>query len=95
MTRRIRDLRQAVTRVIWAEAESADYATCGEEAFEEVLTREMLSDRFCDEPLDDHVARICLDLNLVLENIDRWRDLPDPPEDEGPQDGPPERRSSA
>ena len=85
VTRRIRDLRQAVGRVIWAEAETegADTATLLEEALEDVLVREILSDRFCDEPLDDHVARICMDLDLVLENIDRWRDLPDPPDDRG------------
>jgi hypothetical protein len=81
VARRIRELRAAVGRVIWAEAESADYGTMLEEAFEDVLTREMLTDAFCAEPLDDHVARICLDLNLVLENIDRWRDLPDPPDE--------------
>ena len=86
VARRIRELRTAVGRVIWAEAESADYGTMMEEAFEDVLTREMLTDAFCAEPLDDHVARICLDLNLVLENIDRWRDLPDPPDDDDPPD---------
>jgi hypothetical protein len=95
VARRIRELRQAVSRVIWAEAESADYATHMEEAFEDVLTREMLSDRFCDEPLDDHVARLCLDLNLLLENIDRWRDLPDAPDDDGePRCDDPDRMSS-
>ena len=55
----------------------------------------MLFDAFCDEPLDDHVARLCMDLDLVLENFERWRDLPDPPEDalEEPQDDPPQRGS--
>jgi hypothetical protein len=89
VARRIRELRDAVPRVIWAEAESPDHGTMIEETFEEVLTREVLSDAFCAEPLDDHVARICLDLNLLLENIERWRDLPDPPDNEAvdPHDG--------
>jgi hypothetical protein len=40
-----------------------------------------MSDSFCDEPLDDHVARLCLELELPPEAAETWRDLPDPPDD--------------
>jgi hypothetical protein len=95
VARRLREVRQAVTRVIWNEIESPDEATDLEEALEDALTLDMLRDRFCDEQLDDHVARLCLDLDLSTEAAERWRDLPDPPEEEGePPDEPGERRSS-
>ena len=94
IARRVREVRQAVLRVIWNEAESADHGTDMEDAFEDVLVREMLGDSFCAEPLDDHVARICLDLDLSLENIERWRDLPDPVEAAGDPPDDPARRSS-
>jgi hypothetical protein len=92
LARRLREVRQAVTRVIWNEAESADAATDIEDALEEALTLEMLNDAFCDEPLDDQVARVCLDLGLSAEDAERWRNLPDPP-DEASE--PPDRMSSA
>ena len=95
LARRVREVRQAVTRVIWNETESADDATDMEEALDDVLTRDMLSDDFCDEPLDDHVARLCLDLRLSPEDAERWRDLPDPPDDAGDPGEPPDRMSSA
>jgi hypothetical protein len=95
LARRIREVRAAVTRVIWNETESADDATDLEEALEDALTLDMLRDDFCDEPLDDHVARICLSLDLSSEAAERWRDLPDPPEESGePPDDAPDRRSS-
>ena len=81
VARRIRELRQAVTRVIWNEAERED-AEYHEEALEDLIMREMLGDGFCAEPLDDHVARVCLAFGLSSENADRWRDLPDPPGDD-------------
>jgi transcription initiation factor TFIIIB Brf1 subunit/transcription initiation factor TFIIB len=92
VARRLQELRTAVTRVIWTEAErqeDSDFADFLEEGLEDGLTTEMLSDRFCDETLDDHVARFCLKLGLPSEDAERWRDLPDPPDDA------PERRSSA
>jgi hypothetical protein len=95
VVRRIRELRTAVARVIWAEAESPDHGTTIEAEFEDLVAHEMSTDAFCEEPLDDHVARICLDLNLLLENIGRWRDLPDPPDDEAADpDEAPKRMSS-
>jgi hypothetical protein len=96
LARRVREVRAAVTRVIWTEAESADSATDLEEALDDRLTVEMLSDDFCDEPLDDHVARLCLALDLSSEAAECWRDLPDPPDGEGGDPGEaPDRLSSA
>ena len=45
-----------------------------------VITEGCLKDSFGDEPLDDHVARLGLDLGFAPEAIARWRDLPDPPQ---------------
>jgi len=83
VARRIRDLRQAVTRIIWSEVErdeTPDY----EEALEELITDELRLDSFIAEPLDDHVARVCLALDLSPEAAERWRDLPDPPDEDAP-----------
>ena len=96
VARRIRELRDAVTRIIWTEAERAeapdfaDDANYTEEALEDLITREMRGDGFCDEALDDHVARICISLRLSPEKALRWRELPDPPESEPPEPEPPE-----
>jgi hypothetical protein len=94
VARRVEALRQAVTRVIWNEAEDPDHVTFMEEALEDVLTHEMLRDGFCAETLDDHVARVCLELGLSLDDAERWRDLPDPLEDEGDPGDEADRRSS-
>jgi hypothetical protein len=92
VARRMRELRAAVARVIWNEAERAeapDFADYVGEALDDLITAEMLSDRFCDETLEDHVAQVCLVLDLPPEDAERWRDLPDPPDGEpGP---PPDR----
>jgi len=96
VARRLREVRQAVTRVIWNEVEREDAPFC-EESLEELIADEMRGDGFCAEPLDDHVARLCLMLDLSTQGAERWRDLPDPPDD--PPDGDPaeapDRRSSA
>jgi hypothetical protein len=68
--------------------------TIVEEELDQIITRELLADRFCDESLDDHVARLCLELDLPPEAAETWRDLPDPP-DEPADPGPaPDRMSS-
>ena len=62
---------------------------------EGIVTEACLKPDFCDEPLDDDVARLALDLGLPPEFIARWRDLPDPPQavlDAEPDD--PDWRSS-
>ncbi len=91
VARRLRELRQAVTRVIWNEAERED-APFYEEALDDLVAGECLRDSFCVETLDDHVARICLRLGLSPEGAERWRDLADPPDD---PDEAPDRLSSA
>ncbi|HEV7383399.1 MAG TPA: hypothetical protein VGN89_00870 [Phenylobacterium sp.] len=99
VARRLRELRQAVTRVIWNEAERED-APDYEDSLDELLTDECLRGSFCVETLDDHVARTCLELGLSPEGAERWRDLADPPDDlpedlsEDPGEAP-DRRSSA
>ena len=79
VARRIRELREGVLRVIWDEAEDSETADWHEEALEETIREEMLKDSFGVEPLDDHVARVCLALGFAPERIERWRELPDPP----------------
>ena len=91
--RRVRELRQAVRRVIWNEAEDADSATLLEEALDELVIDEMPRRGFCAEALDDHVIRVCLELDLSLDVAERWRDLPDAPDEE--PDAAPDRMSSA
>jgi hypothetical protein len=99
VARRVRDVRDAVLRVIWDEAEgeeAADY----EDALEGRLAVESLGDGFCRETLNDQVARICLSLGLSPEGAEGWRDLADPTPDVGraPDVAPgetPDRRSSA
>ena len=87
VARRLREVRQAVTRVIWNEAER-DEAPDYEDALDELLNDECLRGAVCVETLDDHVARVCLELGLSPEGAERWRDLADLPEE-------PRRESSA
>jgi hypothetical protein len=94
MARRARELREAVTRVIWSEAESPDDGTFLEDMLDEAITHEMLGDEFCAETLDEHVARVCDGLGLTPGQAARWRDLPDPPDDAAEPDAPPDRMSS-
>lgn len=84
VARRLKDLRSAMRRIVWNEYECADDATALEEEVADLVTREMLRDSFCDEDLDDHIARLCLQLDLPPDAAERWRDLPDPP-DEAPE----------
>jgi len=79
VARRIRELREGVTRVIWDEAEDPESADWLVEGLEETITHEMLQDGFGVETLDDHVARVAMGLGLDPARIERWRDLPDPP----------------
>lgn len=95
VARRMREVRRAVGRVIWNEAEDADHATLLEEEMDDRLTREMLGDGFCAEPLDDHVARVCVMLGLAAESAEGWRDLLDAPQEAGEPPDEPDRRSSA
>jgi hypothetical protein len=87
VARRLREVRQAVTRVIWNEAEREDAADY-EEALDELLTDERLRGGVCVETLDDQVARVCLELGLSPDGAERWRELSDAPEE-------PRRESSA
>ena len=92
-----RGSRDAVTRVIWNEAErprtwtSALRRTGAGRDFR----REVVDDGFCDEAFDDHVARICLELGLPADAAEGWRDLPDPPDHAGEPDEPPTKQANA
>ena len=98
VARRIGELRTALLRVAWDEAErtEAEAAELGEEAvafadaaetlawycreIEGNIAEDRRKDAFADEPLDDHVARMALDLGFKPDESARWRDLPDPPQ---------------
>jgi hypothetical protein len=93
VARRIGELRAALLRLAWTEAERPEdeRAETGEvepdvEAFafyreevEGIITDACLKDSFLDEPLDDHVARLALELGFAPSGIAGWRDLRDPP----------------
>ncbi|MFN9847991.1 MAG: hypothetical protein ACK56C_06445 [Alphaproteobacteria bacterium] len=93
VARRIGELREALMRLAWTEAERPEdeRAETGEvgpdvEAFafyreevEGIITDACLKDSFLDEPLDDHVARLELELGFSPSGIAGWRDLRDPP----------------
>jgi hypothetical protein len=94
--RRMRELRQGVLRVIWDEAETSELADWHSEGLDEIICEDMLSDSFCAGTLDDHVARVCLELGLDAGRTARWRTLPDPPDQVGRRDeAPPPPDSSA
>jgi hypothetical protein len=78
IARRVREVRAAVLRVIWNEAETEDERDDFEEALDDLIAAERLGERFCAEPLDDQVARLCLSLELSPDGAEGWRDLPDP-----------------
>jgi hypothetical protein len=91
MSRRARELREAVTRVIWSEAESPDAGVFLEGLLDEGIAEEMLSDDFCAEALDAHVAQVCEELGLSPEGAAGWRGLADPPAaGDEPEDAPPD-----
>jgi hypothetical protein len=95
IARRERDLRQAVRRVIWNEAEDADSATLLEEMFNELMIDEIPRGGFRAEALDEHVIRVCLELDLSLDAAERWRDLPEAPPEEEDDPDEADHRSSA
>jgi hypothetical protein len=94
VARRIRELREAVTRVIWNEAEGEE-AKFHEDNLADLIAEEMLRDNFCAETLNDHVARVCLTFGLSAEAAETWRGLPDPPPEAVGPDDEPDRLSSA
>ena len=94
VARRIGELRKALLRLAWDEAERAETETDGvapdadaivetfgywEDEVGGIVAEACLKDDFCDTPLEDHVARLALDLGFSPEAIARWPDLADPP----------------
>lgn len=84
-------LRASVQRVVWAEyehAEDEDEAGYYFDLLEQRLGIRARDDAFgmvvrngawVEEPLDEHVVRLCRDLGLSELAALVWRDLPDPP----------------
>lgn len=94
VARRIGEVRAALLRLAWDEAERAEIETepetegaePAERVFalyrrdlEEAVAADCLKDGFGQEALDDHVARLALAFDFAPDAITRWRDLPDPP----------------
>ncbi len=92
VARRIGELRTALTRLAWDEAERpetegevVDPADAAEvfgwfrQELAGLINEECLKDSFVDEPLDDHVARLGLLLGFAPDGLAHWRDLADPP----------------
>ncbi|WP_397403364.1 hypothetical protein [Phenylobacterium sp.] len=91
--RRVGELREALLRMAWNEAERPEdeRAETGDvepdvEMFalrrhdvEFVIAEACLKNDFCEEPLDDHIARLAVDMDFAPSAIGRWRDMPDPP----------------
>lgn len=87
------DLRASVQRLIWSEYERAETEDEDEAGYffdllEQRLESAVRHDTFglvtrdgdwVEEPLDDHVVRVCRDLGLDRIAGRPWRDLPDPP----------------
>jgi len=92
VSRRITAVRQAVTRVIWHEAEDDDSAAWLLDDLEDDLFGGCQRDDFCAEPLDDHIARLCVEMGLSEDAALNWRDLPEPPDVAAPE---PQPQSSA
>ena len=92
--KRMRELRLGVVRVIWDEQERED-ALDLEDALDGLIARDSFEDDFAAEPLDDHVARICLELGLSPQGAEHWRDLPDPTDAGPPPEEPDQHESSA
>lgn len=92
VARRIGELRTALLRLAWNECEGPEderaedeeesdaslFAYYREEV-EGLVAEGCFQDNFCDEALDDHVARVALSLRFDPAAIPRWRDLPNPP----------------
>ncbi|MGZ5987180.1 MAG: hypothetical protein ACXWK7_19815 [Caulobacteraceae bacterium] len=96
---RVHEVRNAARRVIWAEHEVPDWDEPDEitrdacfELLEERLQARSRDDRFAEPPLDDHILEVCAALGLSISLARRWRDLPDPPDDEPDDEA--DRRSS-
>lgn len=89
---RRRTVEAAGRRVIWNEYEPGDGEGFDEGEFLSDLLRDRLDKAVRDdafglveaggtwvpEPLDDHVARVCTDMDLPEATARAWRDLPDP-----------------
>lgn len=87
VAQRMDQVRRAVTRVAWAEAEAHEGPEDErEDIFEDLMAclGQRLATRGGDEtfdraPLDDEIVRLCLTLGLSEAAARAWRDPPEPP----------------
>jgi len=63
--RRKTQVKLAVEQLVWTESRDEDEADDLLETFEHLLDAEALADGFCDEPLDDQIARITARLGPI------------------------------
>ena len=70
-----------LTRLIWTEAERADYGVLIRD-LTKILNDEALSEDFLDGPVEDLIARIKADLGFVNDEVDDVSVLPPPGEGE-------------
>ena len=63
VTRRKHQVRMAVERLVWNEAEGAEAERLLDE-FDDILEEEALSDAFTEGPVEAHIARLRADLGL-------------------------------
>jgi len=88
--RRVTELKTALLRLAWDEAERLDDEAAEVESREQVYAwhvRDVLrliaqacsDDGFAEEPLDDQITDLADELAFHPDAIARWRDLPDPP----------------
>ena len=67
--RRRTQVRLAVERVIWNEAEGEEAERLFDD-LDDVLEEEVLADGFADSPLDAHIARLCAEFGLAAPGSD-------------------------
>ncbi len=71
--RRRSQLRLAVERAIWTEAEGEEAERLIDE-LDDVLEAEVLADGFGTDPVDVHIARLCADFGLAAPGLDDHKD---------------------
>lgn len=90
-------VHKAVRRVAWSEYDPCDADEDLEDfdmfldVVRDVLVKAARHDTFglvehdgewAEEPLDEHIVRVCADFDLPADTARAWRDLPDPPADQ-------------
>lgn len=77
--RRAAEVRTAVERLIWTEAESEERAEELLADLDDYLGCEIVSDTFLDDPLEAYVARVCQELGIGRRGQGAASASPSPP----------------